>query len=255
MIEAQENPLLNEVQPERFVEVDLSKIPSPQISEPEKEKKVVETLAGKKRKEFSKPQQTEAKKQVKQEQANEPISPPPLQIELPNEPEEDIEGTEGTEQPDQSTHKTGGFEYGEGNAFAETAIGLLGTFLPMLISSFVSIDEMEVLRAEKSELVPNGSYERVNAINTRNQSVMQQTIAEGTEKIRVPLEKVLAKRSIQSTPEMDLAFALGSLGVSTFFVARDIRKSNKEFLNELMDIQENKKSEKKEKEVEGDEKV
>ncbi|WP_299459060.1 hypothetical protein [uncultured Microscilla sp.] len=241
----EEHPLLAPVDPEQHVVIDKTNIPLPKIADEDKEdkEKEITTIAGKKRKERENARLNEEQPLYQKTEKEKP-----KQFVLPSNDTEDKAKSEESFEENIENDQLNNFEFsGGGNMFADTAIGLIQTFLPLLVSNWIQIDSMEILKAEKQEIVPLGSFERVNKVNDRNKDMLNETISQGTRQIQRPLEDVLSKRSIEPGPEASLMMALGVFGFSTFSVARDIRKSNKAFLDDLIDIQTKKQKENKKK--------
>lgn len=263
----EDHPMLVQIEPEKKeVEAPKIEIPPPNISGEEQTPEPVKTLAGKNR---------EASK-VRQEQSpprTEPVQKPkPMQVEtiaMPGNGDDDEEEERHWDDDEESEAQGFGFQStGNGgddgeNLFINTLLGLMSSFLPMIIGNWAKIDEYEVLKAEKSEIVPEGSFERVDAINNRNQATIATTIQAGTSQLREPLIATMSKRGLNPGPESTLLMGLGAMGYSLFSVTREIRKSNKAFIAELVEIQKEKKKKaeaeketpktKKGKEVEGNE--
>ncbi|OJJ16737.1 hypothetical protein BKI52_33050 [marine bacterium AO1-C] len=235
----EDHPLLLEIDPEQHIKVDLGNIPPPKISE-EDTSKEVKTLAGKNR---------EATK-VRQEQKPKSQSTPKKESEfgaiaMPDFEEEELQDFQGsddeTQDFDYQAEGNIGFD-DEDNLFIDTFLGLIANFLPMLIGNWAKIDEYQILKAEKEEIVPIGSFERVDAINSRNQAAIAKTVQAGTSQIRKPLIATMNKRQVNPGPESALLMGVGAMGYSLFSVTREIRQSNKAFIAELVDIQKEKKS-------------
>lgn len=235
----EDHPLLLEIDPEQHIKADLGNIPPPKISEEESAKEV-KTLATKNRENTNARQEPKPKSQPtpKKEPEFETIVMPEFEEEEP----QGFQGSDGKAQDfDYQAEGNLGFD-DEDNLFIDTFLGLIVNFLPMLITNWAKIDEYQILKAEKEEVVPAGSFERVDAINNRNQAAIEKTVQAGTNQIRKPLIATMNKRQVNPGPESALLMGVGAMGYSLFSVTREIRQSNKAFIAELVDIQKEKKA-------------
>lgn len=124
---------------------------------------------------------------------------------------------------------------------SNTILLVLENLLPKLAFYFTEIDTNELVSID----VADGTIERLEEINSNNQTALEDTIKKNLKPIAAPLQAVMKKRNLNVSPESMLMLTLAMvLGNITFDVLK-MRKQNDKIIAQIIAL--NTKSNKKEK--------